>query len=149
MAEECEIPLMIPAEREIMGALNSCRRIAVVGLSADPAKDSHRVARYLMEHGYEVVPVNPFHEEILGLRSHPDLRSVPVPIDLVDIFRPSSDVPDIVEQAIDIGARVIWMQEGIVQNAAAERATRAGLQVIMNRCIMKEHRRMTSGAVPE
>jgi hypothetical protein len=98
------------------------------------------VARYLISQGYEVIPVNPNHDEILGLRSYPSLKDVDRPVDVVDIFRPPEDVPAIVEQAVETGARVIWMQEGIVNNAAAERAISSGLQVVMNRCIMKEHR---------
>lgn len=128
---------------EIRQLLASARTIAIVGLSDKPERDSYRVARYLQEHGYRIVPVNPNVTEVHGQRAFSRLRDVPEPVDIVDIFRKPEAVPEIVEEAIAIGARAVWMQEGIVHNAAAERARAAGLQVVMNRCIMKEHRNMT------
>ncbi|MBM3215070.1 CoA-binding protein [Candidatus Poribacteria bacterium] len=125
--------------REIAEILQRFRTIAVVGLSPNPERPSHRVAKYLQEHGYRVVPVNPMTDAVLGERSHPDLESVPEPIDVVDVFRRSEEVPDIVESAIRIGAKAVWMQEGVVHEAAAQRALDAGLRVVMDRCMLKEH----------
>lgn len=125
---------------EIRQILETAETIAVVGLSDKPERDSYRVAAYLQEAGYRIVPVNPNVTEVLGEKSFPALREVPGPVDIVDIFRKPESVPDIVSQAIAIGARVIWMQEGIVHNGAAGRARAAGLQVVMNRCLLREHR---------
>ncbi len=122
--------------------LTRYRTIAVVGLSADPERASHRVARYLQDQGYNIVPVNPREKEILGERSYPDLCSVPEEIDVVDIFRQPRTVPRVVAQAIYVSAKAVWMQEGIVHEAAAARARRAGMAVVMDRCMMKEHKRM-------
>lgn len=119
--------------------------IAVVGLSPNPERDSHEVARYLQEAGYRIIPVNPNAEEILGERCYPDLASVDVPIDLVDIFRRPQDVPPVVEAAIARGAKFIWMQLGIVNEEAAERARAAGIPVVMDRCTMIEHRARFGG----
>ena len=116
------------------------RTIAVVGLSPDPRRDSHRVARYLQEQGYRIIPVNPTVQEVLGEKSYPDLRAVPERVDLVDIFRRPEFVPEIVDQAIEVGARIVWMQLGITHEAAARRAEQAGLTVVQDRCAMVEHR---------
>jgi predicted CoA-binding protein len=113
----------------------------VVGLSANPQKPSHFVPKYLLEQGYAIIPVNPAAKgEILGKTVYPTLREVPGPIDIVDIFRPAADVSPIVDDAIAIRAKAVWMQEGIVNNAAADRARAAGLQVVMDKCMMKVHR---------
>ena len=122
--------------------LNSSRTVAVVGLSATPDRPSYKVARYLKEHGYKIIPVNPSVGEILGELSYPNLSSIPEPVDVVDIFRRSEEVPAIVEEAIKIGAKTVWMQEGVINEEAASRAKKAGLKVIMDRCMMKEHRKM-------
>ena len=127
------------SEEEI---LNSSRVVAVVGLSSRPDRPSHRVASYLKEQGYQVVPVNPGEKEILGEVCYPDLSSIPVPVDVVDIFRRSEDVPPIVEEAIQVGAKAVWMQEGVVNEVAASRASGAGLRVVMNRCMRKEHMKL-------
>jgi len=119
--------------------------VAVVGLSSREDRPSHRVARYLKEHGYRIIPVNPRETEVLGERCYPDLCSVPEPVQIVDVFRRPGQVPRVVVEAIQIGARVIWMQEGIVHEAAARRARRAGLEVVMDRCTMVEHRKLTGG----
>jgi uncharacterized protein len=119
--------------------LNS-KTVASVGLSGNPAKASHGVAEYLMRHGYHVIPVNPTTDEILGEKSYPDLTSVPEKIDVVQIFRRPEDVPPIVDEAIKVGAKVIWMQEGIVNEAAAQTAREAGLQVVMDACMRATHR---------
>lgn len=124
--------------------LKSNRTIASVGLSSDVTKDSFAVVAYLKASGYRIVPVNPKADSILGERAYRDLPSVPREkrVDIVQVFRPSADVPPIVEQAIRIGARVIWMQEGIVNEEAAARAREAGLEVVMDACMMQAHRRL-------
>lgn len=124
---------------DIPHILRTCRTIAIVGLSGKPERDSHSVAEYLIRHGYEVIPVNPMIREVFGLRAYPDLSSVPEKVDIVNIFRRSDQVPLIVDEAIKINAKVIWMQLGIVNEEAAQKAREAGLQVVMNRCIKVEH----------
>ena len=123
--------------------LRESRTIAVVGLSDKPDRPSYGVAKYLQTHGYRIVPVNPALTEVLGERSYPDLASIPGPdpVDVVDIFRRAEDVPSVVEAAIAKGAKAVWMQEGIIHSAAAERARSAGLQVVMNRCMKKSTKR--------
>jgi len=120
--------------------LNSSRTIAVVGLSPEPDRPSYNVARYLKEQGYRIVPVNPRAKEILGEPCYPDLNSIPGAVDAVDIFRRSEEVLAIVEEAIRIGAKAVWMQEGVIDEAAAARAREAGLLVVTDRCMLKEHR---------
>ena len=139
MVYECEFPASNATPHEIATILRQAKTIAVVGLSPKPERPSHGVSAYMQAHGYRIIPVNPGHPEILGENSYKSLLDVPVPIDIVDIFREPSAVPEIVDQAIQKGAKVIWMQEGIVHNAAAEKARAAGLQVVMNKCIYKEH----------
>jgi len=112
--------------------LSKSRTIAVVGLSPNPQRDSHRVAKYLQGQGYRIIPVNPMADEVLGEKSYPDLKSVPEPIDMVDIFRRSELVLPVVEEAIQVGAKYIWMQDGVINEEAAEKALAAGLLVIMN-----------------
>jgi len=128
-------------EADIRSILEEGKIVAVVGLSPRPERDSHRVAKYLQGQGYRIIPVNPNAEEVLGERSYPNLASVPEPIDIVDVFRRSEAVPGIVEEAIKVGARTVWMQQGVIHEEAAARAREAGLQVVMDRCIMIEHRR--------
>jgi uncharacterized protein len=122
------------------------RRIAVVGLSANPYRPSHYVAEYMAQHGYEITPVNPGQTEILGRKCYRSLKDVPQPLEIVNIFRDPSAVPAIVEEAIECGAKVIWMQLGVIHEAAAQRARDAGLIVIMNKCIKIEHARFASAA---
>jgi predicted CoA-binding protein len=122
--------------------LHTCRTIAVVGLSSKRFRPSYGVAEYLKRSGYRIIPVNPNETEVLGERCYPDLESIPEPVDLVDIFRRSEYVPEIVEAAIRIGAKAVWMQEGVVHERAAQRAEQAGLAVVMDRCILKDHRRL-------
>jgi len=122
--------------------LNEYRIIAMVGLSPDPSRPSHRVANYLISHGYKVIPVNPDAQEILGTRSYSDMSSIPEPIEIVDIFRRSEEVMPIVDEAIKIGAKVVWMQEGVINEETALKAQDAGLLVIMDRCMLKEHKRL-------
>lgn len=132
----------ITGDVPVRDILASARVIAVVGLSDRPERPSHGVAAYLQAHGYRIVPVNPHVAEVLGEKACARLRDVPQPVDVVNVFRRSEAVPAIVEEAIAIGAKVIWMQEGIVHEAAADRARAAGLQVVMNRCILREHHRL-------
>ena len=123
-------------EREI---LNRYRSIAVVGASANPERPSYQIASYLMEQGYQVYPVNPNAREILGRPSYPSLSSIPDAVEVVDIFRRSEDVVPIVDEAIKIGAKAVWMQEGVISEAAAAKARDAGLLVVMDKCIREEH----------
>jgi len=122
--------------------LRESKTIAVVGLSGRRSRPSYGVSEYMQSQGYRIIPVNPNEAEILGEKSWPTLDEVPERIDIVDIFRRSEAVPEIVEAAIRIGARGIWMQEGVVHEEAAAKARDAGLEVVMDRCILKEHRKM-------
>jgi uncharacterized protein len=124
--------------------LNTSKTIAIVGLSSRRLRPSYGVAEYLKSAGYRIVPVNPNETEVLGEKSYARLDDIPERVDIVDIFRRSEFVPEIAETAIRIGARAVWMQEGVVHPEAAERARRAGLFVIMNTCIAKEHARQAS-----
>jgi predicted CoA-binding protein len=119
--------------------------IAVVGLSADWFRPSYFAAKYMQQHGYRIVPVNPRYQEILGERCYPSLRDIPGKVDIVDCFRNSQDIPAIAEDAIAIGANVLWMQIGIINEAAAQRAGAAGLEVVMDRCVKIEHARLFGG----
>src|SRR5689334_9057305 len=127
---------------EIFKLLTSARTIAVVGLSGKRFRPSYGVAEYLKRSGYRIIPVNPNETEVLGERAYADLDSVPDKVDIVDIFRRSEFVPEIVEAAIRIGAKMVWMQEDVYHEAAARRAEEAGLAVVMDRCILKDHRRL-------
>jgi len=131
-----------PPERTIEQILKESKTIAVVGLSANPGRDSHQVASYLKRNGYIIYPVNPNYEQVLGSRCYTNLSDIPDAIDIVDIFRRPEHIPPIAEEAVKIGAKVIWMQLGIRNEEAAETARRAGLQVIMDRCIKVEHMRL-------
>ncbi len=124
--------------------LNSSQVIAMVGLSPRPDRPSYQVASYLKEQGYRIIPVNPSKKEILGEPCHPDLVSIPEMVDVVDIFRHSEEVPAIVEEAIKIGVKAVWMQEGVLNEKAAIRAEKAGLMVVMDKCMLKEHRKLQS-----
>ena len=123
--------------------LNEYRTVAMVGVSPNPRRPSCKVASYLTRHGYHVIPVNPRAQEILGKTSYPDLISIPEKVDVVDIFRGSEEVMPIVDEAIKIGAKAIWMQEGVINEAAAAKARDAGLMVVMNKCMRKEHLRLS------
>ena len=112
--------------------LSRSRTIAVVGLSLNPERPSHYVAKYLQERGFRVIPVNPFIDQALGEKSYPDLKSIPEAIDMVDIFRRSELVGPVVDEAIEVGAKYIWMQDGVVDEAAAARARAAGIPVVMD-----------------
>jgi predicted CoA-binding protein len=125
---------------QITELLERARNIAVVGLSDDPLRASHGVAAYMRAQGYHIIPVNPTIAEALGEKSHVSLLEVPDSIDIVNIFRRSEYVPEIVDQAIARKVPAIWMQETVIHQAAAEKARRAGIFVVMDRCILKEHR---------
>lgn len=125
--------------------LRDYRRIAMVGLSANPYRPSNFAARYMRAAGYEIYPVNPSEREILGRQCYRSLLDVPRPVEIVDIFREPAAVPAIVEDAIAAGAKVVWMQLGVIHEAAAERALAAGLEVVMDRCVKIEHARFFGG----
>jgi predicted CoA-binding protein len=122
--------------------LLTAHELAIVGLSSNPTRPSHGVARYLQSRGFHVLPVNPHETEVLGEKSYSRLTDLPQRVDGVVVFRRSEEVGPIVEEAIQIGARFVWMQEGVCHEAAAARALEAGLQVVMNRCMLKEHRKL-------
>ncbi len=125
--------------------LAKSRTLAVVGLSAQWYRPSFFAAKYMRDHGYRIIPVNPRYDEVLGERCYPDLRSIPDPVDLVDCFRKSAEILPIAEDAIAIGAKVLWMQLGVINEQAAQRASAAGLEVVMNRCVKIEHARILGG----
>jgi predicted CoA-binding protein len=122
--------------------LTDYRTVAVVGASPNPERPSYGVASYLAKNGYQVIPVNPNDGEILGEKCYPDLASIPENIEVVDIFRRSEDVMPIVDEAIKIGAKAVWMQEGVINEEAAAKARDAGLLVVMDKCMLKEHSRL-------
>ena len=125
--------------------LTEYKRVAIVGLSDDWSRPSNFVGKYLLDHGFDVIPVNPRYDEILGQRCYPDLAAIPTPVDIVDVFQRAERVPPFVDAAIDIGARVVWMQLGIVHEEAAQKARDAGLEVVMDRCIKIEYARLFGG----
>jgi predicted CoA-binding protein len=135
-------PFQNPSDAVIRDILSHPQRIAVVGCSADPGRDSHRVARLLMEKGHTVIPVNPGADAILGQRCYGALDAIPSPIDVVDIFRRADRVGPVVDAAIAVGARVVWMQLGVIDHGAAASARAAGLTVIMDRCPAIEYDRL-------
>lgn len=130
---------------EIHEILSQYRTVAVVGLSPDPGKPSHEVAAYLQKAGFRIIPVNPSCREILGERCYAELSDIPEPVEIVDVFRRSEFAPQIMEQAIAKGARVVWMQEGVSHEAARRMGEAAGLTVVMDRCMLKEHLRLSRG----
>ncbi|MDT4954804.1 MAG: uncharacterized protein QOJ02_2942 [Acidobacteriota bacterium] len=129
----------INSREAIKKILEDCRTIAVVGLSSSPARASNGVAGYMKREGYKIIPVNPREEQVLGEKSYPTLADVPVKIDLVDVFRRSEEAGKVVDEAIEVGAKAVWLQEGVIDHAAAQRALDAGLLVVMDRCWLKEH----------
>jgi predicted CoA-binding protein len=130
---------MASSQADLIGEiLDRYRTVAVVGLSTNPGKDAHQIPRFVQASGYRVIPVNPFAEEILGEKAYARLRDIPFPIDVVNVFRPSEDVPTIVEEALETEAKVIWMQSGIRHEEAAQKARQAGLTVIQDRCMRTE-----------
>jgi uncharacterized protein len=133
--------LEINRPETINAILKGCRTIAVVGLSSSPGRASHGVASYMKRHGYKVIAVNPNETAVFGEQAYPALAAVPIKVDLVDIFRRSSEAGAAVDDAIAAGAKAVWLQEGVIDEAAAQRALDAGLQVVMDRCWLKEHAR--------
>ena len=129
------------ASDPIRALLETSRTIAVVGLSSSKMRPSHGVAEYLQRAGYKIIPVNPNETEVLGVRAVARLEDIREKVDIVDVFRRSEFVPEVVESAIAIGAKAVWMQEGVIHDAAAQRARAAGLMVVMDLCMMKEHAR--------
>jgi predicted CoA-binding protein len=124
--------------------LRNAKTIAVVGLSSRRSRPSYGVSEYMQSRGYRIIPVNPNETEVLGEKAYASLDEIPGHVDIVDVFRRSEFVPEIVDAAIRIGARGVWMQEGVVHDDAAARARAAGLEVVMDHCILKEHRKMTA-----
>jgi uncharacterized protein len=141
----CRLPGNDPSlgneETRLRDALLSAKTIAVVGLSSDQWRASHGVSGYLQNQGYRIVPVNPHEREVLGEKAYPTLEAVPFPVDIVDIFRRSDAAGEFVDAAIQLGAKALWMQESVVDKAAAARARAAGIPVAMDRCILKDHMR--------
>ncbi|MGH9881848.1 MAG: CoA-binding protein [Pyrinomonadaceae bacterium] len=131
--------MSINSRETIQRILDDCRTIAVVGLSSDPRRPSNGVASYMRRHGYRVIPVNPNESEVFGDKAFRSLGDVPEQVDLVDIFRRSDEAGKAVDDAIAVGARAVWLQEGVIDHAAANRALDAGLLVVMDRCWLKEH----------
>ena len=134
--------MQINSPEAIKHILDECRTIAVVGLSSNPMRPSNSVSGYMRRQGYRVIPVNPNELEVFGEKAYPSLSDVPEQIELVDIFRRSEEAGAAVDEAIRIGAKAVWLQEGVIDRAAAERALKAGLLVVMDRCWLKEHIRM-------
>jgi predicted CoA-binding protein len=130
------------SDKEMKEILLSAKTIASVGLSSNQEKESYWIVSYLQEQGYRIIPVNPTATEILGEKAYPDLSSIPEKVDVVQVFRKPEDVPAVVDEAIKIGAKVVWMQEGISHQEAAQRARAAGLQVVMDACMRATHRRL-------
>ena len=128
-----------PGPEEIKVILRNYKVVAVVGLSPKPERPSFRVAQYLKDHGYRIVPVNPGQKEILGEKCYPRLKDIPFPVEVVDIFRNVEAIPAIVDEAIEAGAQVVWMQQGLAEPVSARKAREAGLQVIMDRCMKIDH----------
>ena len=132
----------INSTEAIKRILHECRTIAVVGLSSNPMRPSNSVANYMKRSGYKIIPVNPREERVFGEKSYPSLADVPEKIDLVDVFRRSEEAGAVVDEAIRIGAQAVWLQEGVIDEQAAQRAQEAGLLVVMDRCWLKEHARI-------
>ena len=130
------------SDQMLKDILLSTKTIASVGVSSNPGKESYGIVHYLKSQGYRIIPVNPTADEVLGERSYPDLESIPEKIDVVQVFRKAEDVPPVVESAIKVGAKTVWMQEGIVNEEAAQKAREAGLQVVMDACMRVTHRRL-------
>ena len=129
-------------DEDLKAILTRVKTIAVVGISTNPSRDSHRVAAYLKKNGYRVIPVNPGAEEILGEKSYPDLLSINEPVDVVDVFRRPEFVPEVADQAVKIKAKVLWMQLGVSNEEAADKARLAGITVVQDHCMMAEHARL-------
>lgn len=138
-SDACEFPEHNATPAEISALLKSMRTVAVVGASPKPDRPSHGIMAYLLNQGFNVIPVNPGQTEVLGRRCYASLADIPEPVDVVDIFLNPAHIPPVVDQAIAKGAKAVWMQSGIVHNQAAAKARAAGLTVVMNRCIKVDH----------
>lgn len=134
--------MLIEDDAGLRRVLYDCRVVAVIGVSARSDRPSHHCSRYLMDQGYTVIPVNPALDEVLGVTCYPDLASIPVKVDMVNVFRKSEDVPPFAAEAVRIGARCLWLQLGIANDEAAAQASAAGLDVVQNQCIKMEHSRL-------
>ena len=139
---------MITDDTQLRNILTDYKNIVIVGLSPDPFRPSNSVAIYLLDHGYNVIPVNPSVDEILGLKSYDSLEEIPGEIDIVDVFRRSEHVPDIAREAAEINAKILWTQLGVISPEGAEIAEAAGLKVVMDRCTAIEHRRLVATRTP-
>lgn len=137
----------VTTDREFIEILSKCRTVAVVGLSPSPYRASNGVAAYLIRAGYDVIPVNPNYDEVLGRKCYPSLRDIPVPVDMVDVFRNPAHLLPIVEDTIAIGAKVLWLQLGVINDRAIEQARQAGLQIVVDRCLKIEHMRYQTSLV--
>ena len=144
MVEQCEMPEYNPPSDEIREILQRVKKIAIVGLSPKQERDSNKVAKYLMEQGFEVIPVNPGQKEILGQKCYKSLKDIPFPVDMADLFLNPKRVSPVVDQAIEKEIPVIWMQLGVIHNEAAKRARQAGIKVVMNKCVKVEHQALAS-----
>jgi predicted CoA-binding protein len=131
--------------KDLRRILTDYKRVAMIGLSADWSRPSNFAGKYLLDHGFEVIPVNPKYDEILGQKCYADLKDIPTPVDVVDLFQRAERVPPFVDQAIDIGAKVVWLQLGIIHEEAAQKARDAGLEVVMDRCMKIEYARLFGG----
>ncbi len=131
---------MITTDEDLKDLLSQAKTIAVVGASPKPWRDSGAIAEFLQKKGYKVFPVNPMYQEVLGMKCYPDLKSVPEKIDIVDIFRNPDEVMPVIDEAISVGAKSVWMQLNVVNELAAEKAEKSGLRVVMDLCIAVEHR---------
>ena len=140
--------MTVEDDTQLKEILTRSKRVACVGVSSNPEKPSYGIFAYLLEHGYDMIPVNPTAKEILGRQAYPDLGSIPGKVDIVQVFRKPEDVPAVVEQAIRIAAGVVWMQEEVINEEAARTAEAAGLQVVMNRCMRKTHIRLIGRTTP-
>mgnify|MGYP001544167845 CR=1 FL=1 len=138
---ECQIPDIHPEDNEIDEILQSMKTIAIVGLSDNDSRDSYKVAKYLKEKGFTIVPVNPSKQRILGEPCYPDLLSIPMPVDIVDVFRKTEAIPGIADEALQIRPKVFWLQLGLTHNETAKKLRCEGIQVIQSRCLKIEHRR--------
>ena len=141
MSFACKMPNSAATDGDLKCILGNAKTVAIVGISPKEDRPSYEVAKYLLEQGFTIFAVNPKCDEILGQKCYPDLKSIPVHVDVVDIFRKPDDIPAVAEQAVEIGAETIWMQLGIENEEAAQKARRAGLNVVMNRCMKMDHSR--------
>jgi hypothetical protein len=139
MSFACKMPDSAATDGDLKCILSNAKTVAIVGISSQEDKPSHKVAKYLFEHGFTIFAVNPKCDEVLGLKCYPDLKSVPGHVDVVDVFRKPEDIAAVAEQAVEIGAGVLWMQLGLEHEGAAQTARSAGLNVVMNRCMKMEH----------